>query len=328
MVSIIVPIYNVSDYIEVCLQSVLSQTYKDWELILVDDCGNDDSIILAKQMLEGYSNCIFLKHERNRGLSAARNTGMDVAQGEYVLFLDSDDRLADTCLELLVNKAEHTGVDVTIGDIAVEGQSSWIPKLNITDSPYLSTELIYEGHDDVLCAYIKGDYYVMAWNKLIRRAFLQDNNISFVEGLVHEDNPWSLSVACCASKIAIVQAETYIYTVRENSLQTSRDYKKHFDAYVSIIHYMSDIVNLVKSPKYTLLSGKSKNILINWFEKNKAIFYSQTQQNGSASQLDIMYDEIRNNCPNPAFSMARIHYLLPKIFGSKIYKKYLGYNLL
>ena len=93
-VSIIIPIYNVAPYIKRCLQSVADQTYKDIECILIDDCGSDNSINLAKEFIYDYKgNILFtiLHHEENKGLSAARNTGLRYAKGEYVYFLDSDD---------------------------------------------------------------------------------------------------------------------------------------------------------------------------------------------------------------------------------------------
>lgn len=102
MISIIVPIYNVKDYVKDCIDSIQNQTYKDYEVILVDDCGRDDSVAIAENMLkEGHVNYLILHHDHNRGLSAARNTGFAKAKGEYVLFVDSDDTLSLDCLENL-----------------------------------------------------------------------------------------------------------------------------------------------------------------------------------------------------------------------------------
>lgn len=328
MVSIIVPIYNVAEYIEDCIQSVLHQTYTDWELILIDDCGTDNSILIAKDILKENHQSKFLKHDKNRGLSAARNTGLKIAKGEYVLYLDSDDRLAGNCLEKLVHKAKQTDADITIGDVLVDGNSSWIPKLHLEGSPYISSLLTAEGHDNILCSYINGDFYVMAWNKLIKRTFLQEHNIIFVEGLIHEDNPWSLMIACYAKTVAFVKDKTYIYVVRENSLQTSKNYMKHFNAYLDILCVIGNLISNIKFDHNSAFSSKSKEILINWFEKNKAIFYAQTVENGTQKQLSTMYAVIRKNCPNAALTNARFHYYLPEFLGHKVYRKFLGYNLL
>ena len=122
MISIIVPIYNVEEFIVECLQSVVAQTYRDYELILVDDCGTDGSMSVAARFashptLEGKMR--ILRHDRNRGLSAARNTGTAAAKGKYILFLDSDDILAPDCLQLLVEKAESTDAEMVVGNIQI-----------------------------------------------------------------------------------------------------------------------------------------------------------------------------------------------------------------
>ena len=104
-VSIIIPVYNVASYIEECIQSVLDQTYPDLEVVLVDDCGTDHSMELAENLIrKSNRSSIFRieKHDRNRGLSAARNTGIKTATGEYLYFVDSDDKISQDCIEKLV----------------------------------------------------------------------------------------------------------------------------------------------------------------------------------------------------------------------------------
>ena len=113
-VSIIIPVYNVSKYIERCLKSALDQTWKDLEIILVDDCTPDDSMDIARSVLEtsSRSNMVtILKHEKNRGLSAARNTGIRQAKGDYLYFLDSDDYLPVNSIELLADAAIRHNVE-------------------------------------------------------------------------------------------------------------------------------------------------------------------------------------------------------------------------
>ena len=108
LVSIIVPIYNVADYIEKCLLSVLNQTYRNIEVVLVNDCTPDNSIEVVQIILEGYKadrQIQILHHTINRGLSAARNTGIDAAKGEYIFFLDSDDWISEDCIERMLQLA-------------------------------------------------------------------------------------------------------------------------------------------------------------------------------------------------------------------------------
>ena len=109
-VSIIIPIYNVASYVERCIRSVMNQTLtKEIECIILDDCGSDNSIDIAENLISEYVGCIdfrILHHDFNRGLSAARNTGIDSAKGEYIYYLDSDDKIVPDCIEKLVSSVK------------------------------------------------------------------------------------------------------------------------------------------------------------------------------------------------------------------------------
>ena len=234
MISIIVPIYNVEEFIAECLQSVVAQTYRDYELILVDDCGTDGSMSVAARFashpaLEGKMR--ILRHDRNRGLSAARNTGAAAAKGKYILFLYSDDILAPDCLQLLVEKAESTAAEMVIGNIQILNSKKQ-EGFRLKPSVIEANESLNPFH-----LYLTDHFYMMAWNKLIRREFLEKHDIKFVEGLIHEDCAWSFTVACVVKSISFVCQETYSYRVRSNSIQTDRDFSKHFAAYCSLLRY-------------------------------------------------------------------------------------------
>src|SRR5690606_39724837 len=99
-VSIIIPIYNVGAFVKECILSVLNQSYQNLEVILIDDCGTDDSLIIAEKVIENHpraSQLSIIRHNRNRGISATRNTGISAATGEYIFFLDSDDKISLDC---------------------------------------------------------------------------------------------------------------------------------------------------------------------------------------------------------------------------------------
>lgn len=312
MISIIIPIYNVKDYVKDCIDSILNQTYKDYEVILVDDCGRDDSVAIAENMLkEGQVNYMVLHHDHNRGLSAARNTGFAKAKGEYVLFVDSDDSISNDCLEKLVTIAGKTEADVTVGDINVIG--------NDENIPLLSDKLpeMYSSSDEILTSYMNGDWYMMAWNKLLRREFIEKNHILFVDGLVHEDNPWSFEVACKAERMAFVKDKTYNYLVRENSLQTDKNFTKHYNAYKQIIQIISEII------EDNNLEEKTRG----WFERQKALFFVLTKQNGDKRQLRRMYSVIHDFLPAPSMRKCDVHYYLPEFLGFICYKRFFGYHL-
>ena len=314
MVSIIIPFYNVEQYITACLKSVEAQTYTDYEVILVDDCGMDESMKMVETFINHNLNDNLNKnrwrivnHERNRGLSAARNTGTDAAIGKYVYYLDSDDTISPDCLEKLVGEAERTEADMVVGDINVIGDDKWIPRLKQKD--------LLSG-DDCFHAFLYGNYYMMAWNKLVRRDFLEKNNITFVEGLIHEDCAWSFTVASLASKIAFVHDETYNYLVRSDSIQTGKDFTKHFNAYCCLLKYYMD-----EAIKY---SKANDPMFRYWLERQKAVHFKQTETDGTKAQLKEIYSIIRKTLPQGALTKQNIHYLLPSWLGIIAYKKWCG----
>lgn len=221
MISIIVPVYNVSDYIEECLLSISLQTFTDIECIIVDDCGTDDSIIKVKHFIATYKGNIcfrIIHHEHNKGLSAARNTGVNESLGNYILFVDSDDWIApDTCEKLYsyVIGKEEVGI-VSSSCLAYEQDGTFRPlssnyvfEKNRVISPTDYAErmlLFYSPHT--------------AWGKLFRRDILLNN--TFREGFNNEDVLFCLDTFPYIEKLCIYTIEIpdvlYFYRMRKNSI--------------------------------------------------------------------------------------------------------------
>jgi glycosyltransferase involved in cell wall biosynthesis len=157
-VPIIIPVYNFESYIERCLLSALNQTYQNIEIILVDDCGQDNSMSVARRVAENHPNghkIIFLKHEQNRGLSATRNTGINAATGDYVYFFDSDDEITLDCIETLVKPLEKQKFNIVIGNYRVTGTTKQFSSLILKQSMLTDNENIPH-------SFLKGDWYEMA----------------------------------------------------------------------------------------------------------------------------------------------------------------------
>ena len=178
-ISIIIPIYNVAPYIERCIKSVMSQTYHDIECILVNDASPDDSITIAKRLIEDYTGPIqfrFLNHEHNRGLSATRNTGVKAATGDYLYFFDSDDEITPDCIETLSRPILN---DPTIE--MVDGCYVIISKdCNnvITEQPILRPQLEFTTKEAVRNFYFSKQYENKStWNKLVKKDFFLRNHI-------------------------------------------------------------------------------------------------------------------------------------------------------
>lgn len=186
MISIIVPVYNVSNYINECLLSISQQTYDDIECILIDDCGSDDSIIKAEHFINQYNGKIIFKiihHPFNKGLSASRNTGVKESSGDYILFVDSDDWISPhTCMKLV----EGIMRDDRIGICSC---SCWVCEEDGSKRP------LSKDFDFSICRYIRPDDYAekmllrksqhTAWGKLYKKDILL--NVRFREGVNNED---------------------------------------------------------------------------------------------------------------------------------------------
>ena len=217
-VSIIIPVYNVASYIKRCLQSVVDQTYKDIECILVDDCGSDNSIKLVQDFINDYKGNIpftILHHDKNMGLSAARNTGLRHSKGEYVYFLDSDDSITPDCIESLMNMAaKHPDADFVQGNFLDE-------KGHINKYGWRIQLPEYCNNHEELEEFTLSKVVTSACNKVIRKVFLDKHALYFPEGILHEDMYWSFFLAKYTKAVAYVNKGTYIYYINDNSIVTS-----------------------------------------------------------------------------------------------------------
>lgn len=221
MVSIVIPVYQVSDYIERCICSVMAQTYTNIECIIVDDATKDDSIDKIERLLKKYVGPIrfsILHHNVNRGLSAARNTGTKNAKGDYVFYLDGDDEITSNCIKDLLNIAlEHPDAEVVIGNhIRYTDEGEFVHYQENVPVSLLT-------NDDVFSFFEHNLLPIAAWNKLIRRSFLLKNNLTFIEGIVWEDMPWMFMALKKLSKLYVCKTVTYHYYIRPNSIVTGTD---------------------------------------------------------------------------------------------------------
>lgn len=250
-VSIIIPVYNVSKYIKRCLQSVIEQTYTDIECILVDDCGSDNSIDLAQEFIKDYKGGIMftiLHHDRNKGLSAARNTALHNARGKYVYFLDSDDTITTDCIECLMNLVtKHPDADFVQGNYLDE-------KGNINKYGWHSHLPEYCNNHEELEKCILSEVVTSACNKVIKKAFLFEQDLLFPEGIIHEDMYWSFFLAKHTKAAAYVNKGTYIYYINDNSIVTSISNQARIRRYTSRLYaseaFCSDLDKEGKSSIY------------------------------------------------------------------------------
>lgn len=222
-ISIIIPVYNVEQYIKECLQSVISQVYNgDIECLVVDDCGQDNSIRIAQDIISSYTGGIafrILHHDKNKGLSAARNTGLRNASGDYVYFLDSDDYIYPDCIHSLVETlSKFPQSEIVIGGADCSLQSCNLEK-KMNDLPPFSDDVRWIRKTFLT----RGQLPITAWNKLILKDFLIKNNLFFMEGVLNEDEHFNFIIAKKLSKVSFCFRNTYFYNQREGSIMTSNN---------------------------------------------------------------------------------------------------------
>ena len=243
-VSVIIPVYNVEHYIVECLRSVSAQaTGADIECIIVDDKGTDKSIHIAEEYVATYKDCTkvdfrIIYRERNGGLSAARNTGIKAATGEYLYFLDSDDTIVPQCIETLLNIADkHGGVDI-------------LPALYIRENNdmeqfgYHSFPEFSDNRSLIKRSLLDYDKIpVTAANRLIRRELITENNLFFKEGIIHEDNYWSFFLAKYVKRMAFCAEKLYYYRETPGSITKEPNIEKESYAFSTIIKDCCDNID-------------------------------------------------------------------------------------
>lgn len=228
MVSIIIPLYNVENYVIDSLKSAFAQTYSDIDFLLVDDCSTDHTMQIVEEYVLNHPRreaVRIIHHDKNLGLSAARNTGLEKACGEYVYFMDSDDEITEDCIENLYQAISDSGADWVMGNIELQGASSQHIKKVL--------ERQIEG-EEIFLSYLNQEWLEAACNKLLRRTFLIENELTFVSGLLHEDVLWSYHLAKVSKKVKFIQNKGYIYKVREGSI-TSTKVKKRVESFAFIL---------------------------------------------------------------------------------------------
>ena len=228
-VTIGIPVYNAEKYIERCLISVLDQTFEDFEVLVVDDRGNDNSIAIVERMAKDHprGKCIRLvKHDRNKGVAHARNTILCEASGKYLFFMDSDDEISENAITLLYDKAELDNADTVWGSyqcVADNPQKEYIKR-------YPDIKLF--GEDKLVeydCLNAGESLQPAIWNILFRIDFLRSSGIKFEQHGSLDDLIFQYRIQPKIKRAVLTSDVTYYYYVRENSIsnfQTRSSFKR------------------------------------------------------------------------------------------------------
>ena len=240
-ISVIIPVYNVGKYVEECLRSVMDQSFGgEIECIVVGDCGNDNSMDVVRNMVADYSGPIQFKivgHDHNRGLSAARDTGIRNASGDYISFLDSDDRLLSGAIAAMADVVrKYPGVDIVQGDMWLKNPTRFMDFLCV--SPVLFPE--YSADRQWCSRSLLSEMPMTACGKLIRRDFICANGLYFCEDLLHEDDMWRV----CASRHirSVAFCFTPVYYYRNDNADSIIHRKDKTRSFLSRIRIMGNLI--------------------------------------------------------------------------------------
>lgn len=255
--SIIIPFYNVEQYIAQCLDSVYRQDIpeEEYEVICVDDCSPDNSIAIVEEYAKHHANIVIVRNQYNRKLGGARNAGMEVANGKYIWFIDSDDFIEENCFKKLLSIAENEDLDML--------------HFNYVDYPNDATPYRRPIDTDVMRGtdmwfnptFIWAHDLVTAWRKLYKRQFLIDNSIQFAEHIMFEDNDYAIIAFANAQRVKHIALCAYHYRNNPNSITRVKYTSEHIGYWLDLAHRLRVIEEIFNKENKDL---RYRALLINF----------------------------------------------------------------
>lgn len=257
LLSIVIPVYNVRFYVEECLESIQVVANENIEIICVNDGSTDGSELICKEYNQNFKNVKCIDQE-NQGLSAARNTGIKCASGDYIMFLDSDDYLYQGALKKIIcDIRESQNVDMFCGRAYefCDGHKEY--SLCQTDYSLLKSEKpvqIFKELDS------NKKFWFAAWLLIVKREFLLDNSLFFKNGIYHEDELWVPQVFLQANTIKMLNYGFYCYrTNRQGSIVSAPNIKREFDKLIIIDEF--DKLNVIGTEKKQLVNNRQASLV-------------------------------------------------------------------
>lgn len=297
-ISVIVPIYNVEKYLHKCVESILNQTFKNFEIILVNDGATDNCPKIADEFAEKYPDIITTVHKKNGGLGDARNYGINYTKGKYLLFIDSDDYIAEDMLEMLYNNVKKYGSDIVISgfqSVSESGNIISVIKENLSEDEVMN---------------LKDNKNLMminpaAWNKLYNRElFIQHPDIRYPSRDWYEDIRTTLKLFNVAENITYVNKPLYNYLWREGSITNNKScernieiiyaledildyFKKNnmYDTYKEELEFLT-ILHVYLTASVRVLTIDDKNPLLNKFDSFLKVNFPNWKENKYINDLD------------------------------------------
>ena len=276
--SVIVPVFNTAQYVVRCLESIVNQSLKDIEIIVVNDGSTDNSNELIIDYMLHHSNIKYLSLDKNYGLGHARNIGIEQSTSKYITFVDSDDWVDLDLYKIMCKALECDDTDIAICGIKNEYSNSCMSEIRYS----YSFSNIVDGNMllNLLTKSESNNFYIspVVWNKVYKRSFLVEHNLSFLKNSFWEDDIFSFLVSSVVKKASIVPHIYYHYYMRQNSITNSIS-KKHIDDFINSFIYLKERImediNLDYEEKYNALFDRCACSLVKMIINNDQSVFVQ-----------------------------------------------------
>ncbi len=252
--SIIIPVYNVEDYIEKCLESINNQTYQKFEAIIIDDGSPDNSSEKIKKFIKNKKNFKYYKKE-NGGLSDARNYGLKYVTGDYIIFLDSDDYISPNLLEELEKEINDNNPDIIKYNLnIIENDSTRI----------MEKKQFSKLHpNDAIEILLEDELFEPAWLYCYKKEFWFKHNFKYIKGRIHEDFGLTPLILMNAKNISSIDYAGYNYIIRDGSIMNSKNPEKDYKKFTDCLEYFKENKLLIN--KSSNINAKTKQLLLSYY---------------------------------------------------------------
>lgn len=294
-ISVVIPIYNVEKYIKDCLESICNQTFKDIEIICVNDGTPDNSMKIVEKIAKKDKRIVII-NKKNGGLSSARNAGIDAAKSEYIYFIDSDDCLKENALELLYNKLSNENLDTLFFDAENIYENEEDKENSFVEDSYYKRQFVYDGEytGQQLFKALRNnnEYRASACLQINRLSLIKDNNIRFVEGIIHEDELFTINVCLLSKKASHLKECLYLRLVQGNSIMASSKYIKRSYGYFKALISAIDLISKYAEKEYLPIFKAYLNELHNSSSKYYKMMSRIEDQEDRKRQVDEFKDNL------------------------------------
>lgn len=295
-ISVIIPVYNVENYIKRCIDSAVNQSFRDIEILIIDDFGDDNSIKIANEYAIKDPRIRIIKSDKGKDVSEARNTGIRHSKGEYIYFLDADDYMEKSLLEKTYIIAANNCADmISFGAQMVYDDCE--PEIFISNSAYPKNNL--EALE--LLSNFKIGY--MPWDKLTKASVIKNNNIKFVSMPKHEDIFFAIQSVYYSRKIIAIPDVLYNYYQRTNSRSSDRYidkslFKTHFESYFEVINQVDCFIHETPDLKDNVKTAMEieKGILIWFIERLREYYCYGFDELDEDLLLSFLHEKYDKNC--------------------------------